>query len=63
MDVGFFKHLDDIAAVLLDLISVSVFAIFHVIADGLDDCEIRSPYNNITGLLQLMAKEMFGNVN
>ncbi len=58
---GFFKHLRDVAAVLLDLICLSLcFLFLHVIPDGLDDDQIRSLCGalaeNISGLLQLTAR-------
>ncbi len=57
---GFIKHLRDVAAVLLDLICLSLcFLFLHVIPDGLDDDQIRSDgalAENISGLLQLTAR-------
>ncbi len=60
---GFFKHLGDVATVLLDLVCLSLFFLFlHVIPDGLDDDQIRSlcgalaVVKNLSGLLQLTAK-------
>ncbi len=47
--------------------SLAQYVLFlHVIPDKLDDDQIRSlcgANKNLTGLLQLMAKLMFGNVN
>ncbi len=44
LQVGFLKHLGDVATVLLDLV-LSQFVLFlHVIPDRLDDDQIRSLY-------------------
>ncbi len=64
------KHFGDVATVLLDLVCLSLFCFF--MSYQTDWMMIRSDLcvehwllsdKNLTGLLQLMAKFMFGNVN
>ncbi len=66
---GFLKHLGDVTTVLLYLVCLSLFGFFMSFRQT-DDDQIRSlcgalaaVRQNITGLLQLMVKWMFGNVN
>ncbi len=59
LQVGFLKHLGDVATVLLDLSPSRFFLFLHVTPDRLDDDQIRSLCGAlavVTGLLQLMAK-------
>ncbi len=42
LQVDSLKYLGDAAAVLLDLVCLSLFCFLHVIPDRLDDDEIRS---------------------
>ncbi len=70
LQVGFLKHLGDVATVLLDLVCLSLFCFF--MSFQTDWMMMRSDLcvehwllsnKNLTGLLQLMTKLMFGNVN
>ncbi len=70
LQVGFLKRLGDVATVLLDLVRLSFFCFFMSFQT---DWMMTSSHlcvehwllsgKNLTGLLQLMAKLMFGNVN
>jgi len=55
----FFKCLGDIATVLQDL----VVSVFFVVVAVWEHSGCFQTYKNLTRLLQLMAKRMFGNVN
>jgi len=61
MQASFFKHLGDIATVLLDLsfFMQSQIDSMMVSSDKTSRCQTPSAYKNLTGLLQIMAKRMF----
>ncbi len=67
-------HLGDVATVLLDLVCLSLFCFFMSFQTDwkmmrsdicVEDCCRQTPgaNKNISGLLQLMVKLIFGNVN
>ncbi len=59
--VGFLKRLGD--TVLLDLVCLSLFCFFMSLQTDWWWSDLCVEHKNLTGLLQLMAKWMFGNVN
>ncbi len=72
--VGFLKHLGDVVTVLLDLVCLSLFCYFmsfqrdwwwsdQISVWSTGCCQTPCADNNLTALLQLMTKIMFGNVN